>query len=149
MNTTGKIHQLTSRDKFWEIVTDLDQKYFPRPWKKSDWERMDLSQHGLWIYEQESRPIGFALFSTPHDETAHLLKILVIPENRGTGAALDFWNKVSEELRGKGFKRVYLEVEESNDRARAYYQKLGFRLLRRVKSYYSDGEAGIMMQLTL
>jgi ribosomal-protein-alanine N-acetyltransferase len=149
MNTTGKIQELTSRDNFWEEVMELDQKYFPRPWKKNDWESLDLSQHGLWVITDQNQAIGFALFSTPQDETAHLLKILIIPEHRGSGRAQLFWKHISEALRSRGFLRVYLEVEESNARAMRLYQKLGFHLLRRVKSYYSDGETGVMMQLTL
>ncbi len=149
MNTTGKIQELTSRDHFWEEVVNLDQKYFPRPWKQEDWDSIDLSQHALWVIESNDRAIGFALFSTPQDETAHLLKILIIPEQWASGRAREFWNHISETLRSRGYSKVYLEVEESNGRAQGFYRKLGFQLLRRVKSYYSDGEAGVMMQLTL
>ncbi len=149
MNTTGKIHQLTSRTTFWEEIIELDQIFFPRPWKKSDWETLNLSQHGLWVIEKENRAIGFALFGTPQDETAHLLKILIIPEERSPGTALGFWKHISKNLHSLGYSKVYLEVEESNERARAFYVKLGFQLLRRVKSYYSGGETGIMMQLTI
>lgn len=149
MNTTGNIHELTSWNSFWDEVLELDQKYFPRPWKASDWATLDLSQHGLWVITEENRAIGFALFSTPQDETAHLLKILMIPDQRASGKAQAFWKHISESLRTRGYSKVYLEVEESNGRAQAFYQKLGFQLLRRVKSYYSDGETGVMMQLTL
>jgi [ribosomal protein S18]-alanine N-acetyltransferase len=146
MNTTGKIQKLSSIP---EEVIELDQKYFPRPWKKADWDSLDLTQHGVWIFIQENRVIGFALFGTPQDETAHLLKILVLPEQRSSSLAQEFWKELSKDLRHMGYSKVYLEVEESNGRAQAYYQKLGFQLLRRVKSYYSGGETGLMMQLTL
>lgn len=130
-------------------ILALDQKYFPRPWKDSDWKSLDMSQHRLWSFE-DGPIVGFALFSTPKgDETAHLLKILLIPEKRGGEKALECWRSVCEELHRSGFKTVYLEVEKSNARARAFYLKLGFKLLREVKSYYSDGETGIMMQLTI
>lgn len=130
-------------------ILALDQTYFPRPWKDSDWKSLDMSQHRLWSFEEES-VVGFALFAAPMgDETAHLLKILLIPEKRGSGMATECWGLVCEELRRSGFRTVYLEVEKSNGRARAFYQKLGFQLLREVKDYYSDGESGIMMQLTL
>lgn len=142
MNIIGKLHAGSD-------IPALDQKYFPRPWKESDWNTLDMSQHRLWTIEEDPL-VGFALFATPSgDETAHLLKVLIIPEKRGSGLALEFWKILCLELQKSGFRTIYLEVEKSNERARAFYRKLGFQHLREVKSYYSDGEAGIMMQLTL
>lgn len=142
MNIIGKHH--AGKD-----IPALDLKYFPRPWKESDWNALDMSQHRLWAME-EGELVGFALFATPStDETAHLLKVLIIPEKRGSGVATQFWKSICGELQKSGFRTVYLEVEKSNERARAFYRKLGFQVLREVKSYYSDGEVGIMMQLTL
>lgn len=149
MNITGKIKKLSPSGEFWSDVIQLDLDHFPRPWKQSEWETLDLAHNGLWVYLEQGRPIGLALFSTPQDETAHLLKILIIPERRGSEAAEEFWRLLAFELKEQGFLKVYLEVEESNERARAFYHKLGFELLRKVKSYYSDGEGAHMMQLTL
>ena len=140
---------ITGRNEPGNDIPELDQKYFPRPWRVADWNTLDMAQHQLWTLE-EGDLVGFALFATPAgDETAHLLKILLVPEKRGGGTALKFWEMIREELQNSGFRSVYLEVEKSNQRARAFYEKLGFQLLREVKSYYSDGEAGLMMQLTL
>lgn len=142
MNITGR--PIPGKD-----IQDLDQNFFPRPWKASDWSGLDMAQHKLWALE-EGDLIGFALFATPvGDETVHLLKILITPEKRGSGVAINFWTLICQELQNSGYKSVFLEVEKSNGRARAFYQKSGFKLLREVKSYYSDGEAGLMMQLTL
>lgn len=141
MSTTG-------RPALWEQVLDLDQSFFPRPWTRSQWESLDLSHH-LLLTPKSEVVRGFVLFQISDHETAHLLKILVHPEDRGTGVAWKFWEEVVEVLKSKHFLRVYLEVEELNSRAIGFYQKLGFETLRRVKSYYSNGEAGVMMQLTL
>lgn len=68
---------------------------------------------------------------------------------RGGGASRIFWSELQSALKIRGYRSVYLEVEESNARAQSYYKKLGFQILRRVKSYYSDGEGAVMMQLTI
>jgi ribosomal-protein-alanine N-acetyltransferase len=149
MNTTGKFRRINSHADLPAEIAALDQKFFPRPWKKADWDSLDFSFHGLWIIESERGLSGLALFSTPQDETAHLLKILIIPDDRGSGIVGRFWDFIADELRNLRYLRVFLEVEESNGRARAFYQKLGFHVLRQVKSYYSDGEGAVMMQLTL
>lgn len=150
MNTTGKFISINKDHVLWSEVLLLDASYFTRPWKESDWNTLDFSRHQLWIFRDENRLVGYALFATNSgDETAHLLKILLIPEMRGGPIAGLFWKEIAESLRNLRFKLVYLEVEESNERARKFYEKRGFQVLRRVKSYYSDGEGGVMMQLTL
>ena len=150
MNTTGKILALTKDHELWRMVLDLDQAYFPRPWKDSDWNSLDLSRHQVWAYHDGDHLLGFTLLATnPGDETAHLLKIFIHSELRGTKTSQIFWQYVAESLRNLNFKYVYLEVEESNERARRFYEKIGFQVLRRVKSYYSDGEAAEMLRLTI
>ncbi|MFL5784144.1 MAG: GNAT family N-acetyltransferase [Bacteriovoracaceae bacterium] len=147
MNTTGELKRLEPHDK---NVQEIDWLYFPRPWKSSDWATLNPDHHRLWGLFQDDRLIGFALFHVPpHDDTAHLLKIVLIPKFRGTGLALQFWSDLSKTLSKEGLQKVYLEVEESNTGAQRFYTKAGFNILRRAKSYYSDGEAAIMMQLTL
>ena len=136
MNTTGKFLALREDNDLWKQVLILDQLHFPRPWRDSDWSSLDFSRHHLWAYQDENRLVGYALFATnPGDETAHLLKILVIPELRGGKIASLFWKQIKESLHSLQFRYVYLEVEESNLRALGFYTKLGFQLLRRVKSY--------------
>jgi ribosomal protein S18 acetylase RimI-like enzyme len=53
------------------------------------------------------------------------------------------------QLQIKGFRSVYLEVEATNFRAKSFYEKVGFNLLRRNKGYYSSGEDALIMSLTL
>jgi ribosomal protein S18 acetylase RimI-like enzyme len=36
-------------------------------------------------------------------------------------------------------------VKVTNHRARAFYEKYGFRKLRRVTGYYEDGEDGLLL----
>jgi ribosomal-protein-alanine N-acetyltransferase len=147
MNTTGELKRLETHD---QNVQEIDRLYFPRPWKSSDWATLNLDHHRLWGLFQNHRLIGFALFHVPpQDDTAHLLKIALVPSLRGTGLAAQFWSDLAKALSKERFQRVYLEVEESNIRAQRFYLKSGFTILRRTKSYYSDGEAAIMMQLTL
>lgn len=131
-------------------IGQLDQLYFPRPWKTHDWESLEVENHRLWAWTEDHQILGFALFHVaPSDDTAHLLKILVRPEVRGSGEADQFWKAIIQSLKDEGIQQIYLEVEESNKRAQRFYERQGFQVLRRVKSYYSDGEGAVMMQLTL
>ena len=53
------------------------------------------------------------------------------------------------DLRVAKAERVFLEVAESNHRARGFYRKVGFRELRRVKGFYHNGEAAFTMELAI
>lgn len=139
MSITGNLSQ----------VIDLDQKFFDPPWSKTQWDEIDYSHHQLFVFEESNGVQGYALFTAvPGDDIAHLLKILVVPNLQGTLAASRFWAQILENLKAMGFSRVYLEVKATNTRAIGFYQKNGFKTLRKVKSYYSDGTDGVMMQLT-
>lgn len=127
-------------------ILELDQRYFPYPWTESQWKELNPANHLLFSHGNE----GFALFMRiPGDEMAHLLKICLRPENRGYGEALKFWDEILKELRDKGIKSIYLEVEAGNHRARGFYSKIGFKKLRQIPGYYSDGEDAVTMDLDI
>jgi ribosomal protein S18 acetylase RimI-like enzyme len=52
-------------------------------------------------------------------------------------------------FRHMGALSATLEVRVSNKKAQALYSTLGFQMIGIVPSYYSDGEAAIIMKLRL
>lgn len=146
MNTTGRITVETSSPE----VVDLDLTFFPTPWTRQQWSELNLSTHTIFGWRKEEKLLGFALlWIMEGDDTAHLLKILLLNDSRGTGASTAFWSEIIRELKNKGFSSVYLEVEAHNLRAKTFYEKVGFAVLRRIKGYYSNGEDALTMSLTL
>jgi ribosomal-protein-alanine N-acetyltransferase len=146
MNTTGKLSRSGPSDQDWEQIQELDFLYFPRPWSPREWASLDLQHHRIYSWSQDNRLQGFALFAwVKGDDTAHLLKICLIPESRGVGMGQAFWKELLSQLKGEGIIKVFLEVEESNLNALSFYRKLGFETLRTVKAFYSDGANGLMM----
>jgi [ribosomal protein S18]-alanine N-acetyltransferase len=79
--------------------------------------------------------------------TASLESIAVAPSVRGKGAADVLLRSLLRRFRSRGATRVSLMVKESNLRARAFYERYGFRRVRRVAKYYEDGEPGLLMHL--
>lgn len=146
MNTIGEVKEELPQEE----VIHLDQTYFPQPWTWEQWRTLDSNLHKLFTLRTEGIIIGFALFSvSAFDDTAHLYKILVVPEFRGSGYSHDFWSKLKAKLSQSGLKSIYLEVETLNIRAVRFYNKEGFQTLREVKGFYSNGESAYIMQLTL
>lgn len=147
MSITGKLHLCSSPDS---AIVEMDQRYFTHPWTHEQWQSLDMESHALFSWNESGKVWGFALFQTLQGENAaHLYKILLLPEKRGDGTIRFFWNELSSHLRLSGFNELYLEVEASNGRAIKFYQKVGFQLLRIHKSYYSSGEDGHIMTMTL
>jgi len=150
MNTTGNCLTLTPKDLEFIEVIDLDQGHFPKPWSKIDWLELNWDHHSLYAWKISDRIIGFALFAlAPNDNTAHLLKICFDLEWRGKGETLFFWKSCLEYLKKAQVQSIYLEVESTNSRAISFYQKTGFKTLRRIKGYYSDGSAATTMQMIM
>jgi ribosomal-protein-alanine N-acetyltransferase len=150
MNTTGKFSRIFGPSSELEHIISLDQSAFPRPWSDQDWSGMIWPQHLLWGFSLNGRLVGFALFfKLEGDNAAHLLKICLHPSLRGQGLALPFWENCLTELRSLDVNSVFLEVEIGNDRAIGFYKKVHFKVLRRIKGFYSDGVDAQTMLLTL
>ena len=143
MNTTGRLSVESPSLQ----VAEFDEGHFPRPWSYGQWSELDPDHHFLltWRNQFESL-VAFALFGfAPGDKTAHLYKVLIHPESRGSDVSREFWSSITRELFNKGFDSIYLEVEASNKRAIRFYQKNGFQILRINKCYYSNGEDALIM----
>jgi ribosomal protein S18 acetylase RimI-like enzyme len=119
------------------------------PWTLSQWQLLKFQNEKIF-YQQDSKLAAFALYQlSPLEELAHLLKIVVVPESRGSGLAKVFMRDHLAMLRSEGFRRVYLEVALSNVVAQSFYKRLGFIELRRIKGYYQDGQTAVTMELAI
>jgi [ribosomal protein S18]-alanine N-acetyltransferase len=77
--------------------------------------------------------------------SAELVSIAVEPEARSRGAASTLLESALRRLARRGAGRLNLVVRDTNDPARAFYEKYGFRRVRIVAAYYEDGADGIAM----
>jgi ribosomal-protein-alanine N-acetyltransferase len=80
----------------------------------------------------------------------HVVSIAVVPEHRRRGIGSSLMKKVLEEMKSEyGASECYLEVRASNVAAINMYEKLGFRVVSRLKHYYLDGEDAYLMRMLL
>jgi ribosomal-protein-alanine N-acetyltransferase len=90
------------------------------------------------------RVIGFAImeFYAIH---AHLNLFAVQPgyQRQGVGRHLLEWLEAS--ARTAGIFTIHLEVRATNDRAQAFYQRLGYRSTGRKAAYYDEREDAVRM----
>ena len=81
-----------------------------------------------WLAREGNDPVGLvAGYRTDEDgDVAHLVAMWVRPASRGTGAATALVEAVCAWAAGEGRRAVSLWVADGNDRARRFYERLGF-----------------------
>ncbi len=126
-----------------EALIHLDHSFFDYPWSRNQWLDLRKSDNYLLIFDKQK---GLCLFQlNPFEGMAHLLKILVIKEERRKGVAQFFINSAIEQIKAENVGKIILEVADDNLSAIEFYQKNGFEGLNVVKKYYSDGKNALRM----
>lgn len=133
---------------------ELDQHHFPVPWTKQAWQSYFESHNDYLItaYFGPNSPeiLGFALWqNSVADSFAHLLKIVVDSHSRQMGAGEKIMKASLAALHTKQIKDYFLEVEEQNGAALALYKKMGFKTIHKKEKFYSNGEAALIMTLSI
>lgn len=97
-------------------------------WSDARWRRAALESN-YFFAECDGQVVGMASggFNDMHPDTYWLFAMFVTPRFRGTGVASTLVQEVSAWARRDGADRLFLHVTESVPRARAFYEKLGFR----------------------
>jgi ribosomal-protein-alanine N-acetyltransferase len=100
------------------------------------------------VCERRARVWGYIVTCIRGDR-AELISIAVDPAARGQRAGSALLASTLRRLKRRAVARFGLMVRLSNDPARAFYEKYGFRKLRTVRRYYEDGEDGLLMSKDL
>ena len=103
-------------------------------------EAFDLSPERSRIAWRDERPIGLAMLAV-RGTRAWVGGMGVASEARRAGVGEQLMRALLDSGRAAGVKRVQLEVLEPNTRARALYEKLGFRTFRRLEVWQWDAPA--------
>jgi ribosomal-protein-alanine acetyltransferase len=108
----------------------------------SQWNPEDYLRYQLTVAEMGGFVVGF-LCSREMAGEVEILNVAVSPDFRRRGIA----TKLLASLRSH--ETVFLEVRESNFRARKLYESSGFQTVSRRRKYYSNpDEDGLVMVLS-
>jgi ribosomal-protein-alanine N-acetyltransferase len=77
-------------------------------------------------------------------KTGRILNIAVDKKFRKRGIGGRLMEKIEEKFKDKGASYVTLEVRESNNTARSFYQDRGYSEIGRVRAYYLNEDAILM-----
>lgn len=75
----------------------------------------------------------------------HVISIAVLPKHQRQGVACSLMKEAMESMIRYNAKECFLEVRASNTPAVKLYKKMGFDVLRTMRSYYADGEDAYLM----
>ena len=99
-----------------------------------------------FVIQKQERVIAFALFHLLADES-ELLAIAVAGEFQQTGLGKILFNAGKNELQNRGAEKLFLEVRESNEKAKKFYQNLGAVFIGTRTKYYKNGESAILYRI--
>ncbi len=90
------------------------------------------------VYEIGEKLVGYIIFQSD----GHVVSIAVHPQWRKKRIGTELMKKVFEETGGK----ARIEVRVSNKIAIEFYKKLGFVVQERIKNYYGNEDALVMIK---
>jgi ribosomal-protein-alanine N-acetyltransferase len=134
-------------------VLSIETAVFPFPWEHASFVSCVANDYECWVMnDQSDAVVGYFIVMKVVDE-AHLLTFAIRGDAQGQGLGRILLEKVIAVARGIGMDSVFLEVRDTNQRARDLYSHLNFIEIGRRKNYYPAGgntrEDAIMMRLPL
>jgi len=121
-------------------VLEVEQSSFANPWTREmyAWELRNRDVCHIYVARTAGdRVTGFCAFWLVVDE-AHINNLAVRPQARGQGLGTLLMRRVLTEARRLGAVRATLEVRASNDRARRFYETMGFAVTATRPRYYTN-----------
>ena len=138
------------------FVTEINRSCLPENYTSGFF--MDIYQNcpeGFLIAEMNSHIIGYSMvrielgFSEFNRmkivRKAHLVSIAIIGPYRRLGVAFSLLTRTLKVLYSRGIKECFLEVRNTNSAGIALYEKMGFKGMRTLPSYYQDGADALLM----
>lgn len=104
---------------------------------------------GFLVAQQDNMVVGYIIFWIRFEDDGHIISIAVDKKyhrkkvgTRLVETALEIFSKYN-------VRHIRLEVREGNQKARGFYQKLGFTENTHLVKYYEDGEDAVVMETFL
>jgi ribosomal-protein-alanine N-acetyltransferase len=134
-----------------DAVIAIEQRAYPFPWTRGIMRDCLRADYPCWVLLQGGGVIGYGVLSIAADE-AHILNLCTAPEVQGRGHGRRLLRALLQIARGRGVRRMFLEVRPSNPHAIALYHDEGFNEIGRRPRYYParDGrEDALVMAMEL
>ncbi len=135
-----------------DAVVAVEARSYSHPWSRGNFtDSLAAAYLAEVLVDAAGELIGYFIAMTGVDEL-HLLNITVAPEAQGQGHGQALMAALQQHARHLGLATLWLEVRESNQRARALYRRLGFAEVGLRRGYYPAAvrrEDAVVMSLAL
>ena len=101
-------------------------------------EQME-DQHTFLLCYDDQRPVAFAGYSETAPGAFKLHKLYILPDQQGKGVGKFLVQHIVAELKSRGARSLYLNVNRYNSSAKAFYEKAGFKQLKDEDIDIGDG----------
>lgn len=136
-----------------EAVLLIEQQAYEFPWTRGNFiDSLAAGYAAQVLRAEDGRLLGYFLAMEGVGEL-HLLNITVAPEAQGQGHARHMLDALQALARRLACEQIWLEVRQSNARARAIYLRYGFSEVGQRRAYYpaaqGQREDAVLMSLPL
>lgn len=119
-----------------DTVLAIEQAAYAFPWTRGNFiDSLASGYPSQVLYGAQGELLGYFVAMEGVDEM-HLLNITVSPPAWGQGHALFMLDELCVLARARKAQQIWLEVRESNQRARAVYERYGFTNIGVRRGYY-------------
>ncbi len=133
-----------------DAVLEIEKASFPSPWTKAIYTQEVGQEYSNCFVIIVDDDLAAYISSWSVLDECTINKIACRSDLRRRGYSTMLLNHLINKVCGNSVKYIFIEVRESNDRARAFYKKSGFAKKGIRKSYYSDTkEDAILMSLDI
>ena len=116
-------------------VLRIENSAYAHPWTRGNFADSLKSGYQLLALMGGNTLIGYFVAMEGVDEV-HLLNITVTPSEQGRGHGREMLDALVDLCRDCGAEQLWLEVRQSNPRARELYRRYGFREVGVRRGYY-------------
>jgi [ribosomal protein S18]-alanine N-acetyltransferase len=119
-----------------DAVLAIELQAYPFPWTRGNFiDSLAAGYPSQVLYGPQGELLGYFVAMEGVEEL-HLLNITVTPAAQGQGHARFMLDELCALARSRRARQIWLEVRESNLRARAVYERYGFVHLGLRRGYY-------------
>ncbi|MCX5813084.1 MAG: ribosomal protein S18-alanine N-acetyltransferase [Proteobacteria bacterium] len=133
-----------------EKILEIEKRSFITPWTKKMLNETLSSPISISLVIKESKLLlGYIMLYSVLNE-AHILNLATNPDYRRRGYASRLIRHTIEYCEKRDISEFFLEVRDSNIKAKKLYRMFGFEVIGKRKGYYTDThEDALVMQLSL
>jgi [ribosomal protein S18]-alanine N-acetyltransferase len=133
-------------------VVNVEARAYSHPWSRGNFiDSLAAGYIAELLDAREAGVVGYFV-AMPGVDELHLLNITVAPDWQGRGHGSALLDVVQAHAAERGLATLWLEVRESNQRARALYRRRGFAEVGLRRGYYPAAggrEDAVVMSLPL